>query len=841
MRKSLIRILILVIFFAVLYISASYYMGVQAERKLAALARSYNSDLIKVDVKTFDKGIFRSNAELEVQFEDYNKFNLNLELFHAPIFLYKDTENHTRLYFLKSLVNIMVVQNFLQEQVEIISNTSVIDILRPVNIDIRLTGLTKLVFAAFGLTSPNVENDDAFINIKLEPEKIIFLLSGKAVNQVSKKYYIDNSQYQLSLKLQKTKLDKLEPSKWQSKITANFLADTVKINQDEDVNKEIAILQPNVIIAYTGSIRNLLDLYAKKSLWLITSEIILADQYQDFSVEAKANKINYNNNLKDSINISLPSFAFSLRSFQDKIEFSNKAVMSNFTFTSKTDQLSSENLNFALDLGIDKDVLIDYDKDELVNLGDMISNVLNKTYETSSVPLEIKKNFAVNNLVGDGLLIGKLNLDNYNSELIITNDLKDKENQSTITYNANLEKFILKTEALNSNLDVYLKSLHTKNIFNISEYLNYLAGQSNDVYHIDLESKVDLPRIKWIANTSKVAILDFSYNFMFKLDPLMKGFLNSDSKLAVLNLGYNNESLLLNGLGYKSAMQQSYKHLLTGLNDFRIDKININYDNNILSLANFQVINKSDKVNNNLSYGNRIIADNINLNNNALGFIKYKDSYYNIKAQEYLDFITQASATNLEDLLKPQNVNEINLNNTQINQFLASGMTADNSIYLGQAKESIMLINSLKVKPKFKSNSKKTADDRYDILSQLQLNTSLVLSKNYTDKLIELTNNEQVKEQYLTWQKVGLIDFRNNIAKINIIYDHNQLTLNGSLLENWKAKYELVEDAKKSSTSVEPVEPVGLDSGKKNQKKDLNNTLINRNGKLPDKTKIIEH
>ena len=114
-----------------------------------------------------------------------------------------------------------------------------------------------------------------------------------------------------------------------------------------------------------------------------------------------------------------------------------------------------------------------------------------------------------------------------------------------------------------------------------------------------------------------------------------------------------------------------------------------------------------------------------------------------------------------------------------------------------------MLVNSFKIKPKFKTNN--SAQDRYDLLSQVQFNTSVVLSKNYSDNLIELINDPQITEQYILWQKVGLIDFKNNTAKISMRYDNHELKINDDLWENWLAKYQQ-ELSSREASKIKPVE-----------------------------------
>ena len=322
MRKSLIWILVVVILFAIFYLSASYYMSVQAEHKIITLAKSYNSDLIKVEVKKFVKGTFHSNAELEIQFEDYNKFNLDLELFHAPVFLYTDDAQKTQLYLFKSLVNIKIAQTFLQEDYEIVSNTSVIDLLKPVDVNIQLTGLTKMIHSIFALSNVNVLNDEAYINIKLDPNKIVFRLKGKAVNQSSKAYQIDNSHYQVSLELSKIKLQTQDTNNWQSKITSSFSANNLLID------KKLLISSPDLKIAYTGSIRNFLNIVAKKNPQQILAAIVLNKQYEDFVAEMTAKQINYQNEYRDDLKITKPSLVLDVKSFEDRINFKRSKKVS---------------------------------------------------------------------------------------------------------------------------------------------------------------------------------------------------------------------------------------------------------------------------------------------------------------------------------------------------------------------------------------------------------------------------------------------------------------------------------------------------------------------------------
>ena len=101
--------------------------------------------------------------------------------------------------------------------------------------------------------------------------------------------------------------------------------------------------------------------------------------------------------------------------------------------------------------------------------------------------------------------------------------------------------------------------------------------------------------------------------------------------------------------------------------------------------------------------------------------------------------------------------------------------------------ESFLKINASKLEQSNKSGSNKSDDVEKPV--DFALGSKLVLSKNYLDQLINIVDNIELKKQIATLQKIGLLDFKNDIATLIIDYKNSEFFINNKSLQLWSEKY----------------------------------------------------
>lgn len=854
-RKPFLILLMFVMLCAVMYISLAYFIGLQAEKKIIALIKSYSSEQTQIVLKDYKRNIFNSTAKLEVQYEDYSQFNVDLEILHSPVLHYLDNQGSDKFYFGKLLVKIKVFQVFLQDKKEIFSNISIVDLKKsPMTIDVPVGELTQNLYQKLGIFSADKYKNVA--HIQLNESNIAFDLTSVIDNQFTRNglYKIKSSNLNISAQFFTSSIKfKDNPFEWQSKIKIFVTADKIA-NNGKNKSVILDLDKPSLDIDYSGGIASFMNvintllvpvtsvssngniqqsnepLVSEK---LYTYQNIIAKLLQIIFTDDNPSllKVHYKNNKGEIYNVD-ESFKFNnldqdltLGSTQKNFFLIDKSVLKNLMYKNKIKSTEFDNFNFLIDFSTDKELDRNFSTFEQFDFSQFLQSLLAQTNLDNFAKYHIETKFNLDKLKYKALTEGYLNADQISFDFSIKNSSSkngtdennkavDRNPASFLNFNANINNLILDYSD-NEILNADIKNISITNSMNLTEYLNFFDQESQDGYNINFYTKADIPYINyedeyWSIDLSKILL-----NAKFKLDSKIKGYFNSnfeaDKITTKTELGeLNFEKVLLN-----SDLKQAYKNIMTGENDITLKKFSwISNDKKIkLQGDNLKIINDADrdpKNKDNLSYGNKIYLNNFNYGQLNLGALNYEDKYTNISADKYIKFTTRSAADYINNNFaadvsaKVQQTNDQDgvLGQADLSQFLSIGMDINNSLFLGRKDSNITVTNVINI-----PSEATTSQSNTEFLNKLRLNSTVSISKDYIEQLLKATQNSELIKQYDIWQKIGLLDFNqssnsiNNKANIVISYDNKKLKINSKPMDYWLERIKSIDTKQKEKTT----------------------------------------
>ncbi len=851
-RKPFLILLIFVMLCAVMYTSLAYFIGLQAEKKIIALIKSYSSRQTQIVLKDYKRNIFNSTAKLEVQYEDYSQFNVDLEILHSPILQYTDNRGGYKFYFGKLLVKMKVFQIFLQDKKEIFSNISIVDLKKsPMTIDVSVGELTQNLYQKLGIYSSDKYKNVA--HIQLNESNIAFNLTSAIDNQFTgnRLYKIKNSNLNISAQFftNSTKF-KVNPFEWQSKIKIVVTADKVANNE----KNKLVILnldKPSLDIDYSGGIASFMDVIntiltpitsvnsnvnMQESNKLLVSEKlytyqnVIAKLLQIIFTDDNPSllKVHYKNNKGELYNLD-ESFKFNnldqdltLGSTEKNFFLVDKSLVKNLIFKNKIKSTEFDNFSFLIDFSTDKELDRNFSTFEQFDFSQFLQSLLAQTNLDNFAKYHIETNFNLDKLKYKTLTEGYLNAEQINFNFSIKNSTSknDKANDinpaSFLNFNANVNNLMLDysdNEMLNANI----KNISITNSMNLTEYLNFFDQESQDGYNINFSTKADIPYVKYEDEDWNIDLSQILLNAKFKLDSKIKGYFNSNFEINKITTKTDIGELNLDKVLLHSDLKQAYKNIMTGENDITLTKFAwISNDKKTkLQGNNLKIINNADQDQKNkdfLSYGNKIYLDNLNYGQLSLGALNYEDKYTNISADKYIKFTTRSAA----DYINSNTATDVStkvqqINNDQddvfeqadLNQFLSIGMDIKNNLFLGRKDSNITVTNVINIP----SEKATTSQSNTEFLNKLRLNSTVSISKDYIEQFLKATRNSDLFKQYDIWQKIGLLDFNQSSnstkdkANVIITYDNKKLNINSKPMDYWLERIKNTGSKKKEKTT----------------------------------------
>lgn len=793
MRKSLIIILISILVLSLGFLATSYYMGLQVRNNIYAVmntnkAQGGEQAKIDIDIRSYNLGIFSSTAEIFVQLQGYSPILINLDIVHKPIMY------HNKLSIFKLLIISHVSQEFLDQKKELFSHVAVANLFGPITINFNLELASQIFYKIIGFYSSEPKYQDSEVTLTLDKNSMNVTVSGQGVNLISENatYKMDTSEFKISGNFVINQNPE-ESNKQENSYSVELKATNVVTS--DFVDTKVSLSDPNLLINYKGDLFEFIDfLKSIDSFWQIAQH----DQNINAQISIKNSQAKLTNHYKDELILNDLVWQSSLINKQQ----ANTIKIGSMAINTIADKLKLDNLSFILSINdIDSTKFNDYFTYNSLDLKSLVGFIFSEEF-----PMKFYVDFNVDKILGNGLLLGKLDL----SDLKLYLNLNDKQliqvgdkNNVVFNWNFSINKWTWQLQDSYYKLKLKDAQLAFTGDINLSQYFSSLEKNENDLYETSYNYSINMPELEAVLSNKKT-----SYKFgcnqldskgLFKLDMVNNGYLNNS--FSVDKIFYMSPDIALE-LGKSSAesdMMQQYKFVLTGKNTLDFSNLNLKLSDSNFAAVKFNYQGLSQFEQSKLRYTNELNISNLIYNTLPIGDIKFENKFSEIKISDYEDLMSMLNLIyiNLVLLDEDQAPSDMQLRINELTEeavmiFLSQGLSIDNSLSLKELSnnQNILIKNKIDF-PRIDQkviDASNTKDLNNLVTTRFQTSFNLDFNKQYIEKLIKAANNPELADYYQQAQIINLINFNSvdNKASMNAIFQKTGLLLNDKPISYWQ-------------------------------------------------------
>ncbi len=791
LRKPFVYLFVFVLILCLTYYVSAYYFGSEIKNSFTQKIARYNqaSDQLNLKLVEYQQGIIKSEAKVSISYNDSNPILMKFVIIHQPVIYNSYTKTKPKgLYFFNVITQFTIMTEFLGQQTDFFHYTLLIDPKQDIKLNLTLDNISYVFYRLLGFNSNDVTYLDAYAEINLSEEGIDFEIIGQGKNLYSKDnlYQVAESQFSLNYNLYLSPFEQLGNIKkqyWKNKLQLNITAQNIVTNPESGY--EMTLEKPKLMMEFDGELAQLLEiLEGNNSL----NDLLRIENNYHIAASLDNSKAQILTPYKDYIKLENLSTQIEIENNSSTRAAKGLFKLNNLNLKSITDNLSTNNIkfNFKMDVADELiDQFIELSDEYQSNLNDLAVMLFDK-YNLVSINTSI----GLDNLNGEGLILGKLTTDKLNFDFDLSKEKSKQDQIAGLKLLAN--KFFWQMGDANFKINIQDLNLNFDSSLNLTEYMDVITSSNDAMYDTNAKLVFNIPKFELFLPGFSFSADALQTNSDFRLNKDITGYLNNIFNIDKLQLKTDSLTVDIRSIQSKSAMQQVYKFMLAGINSVTTSSSNFKYKKNQLSINNLKYDSKSNLLNETLEYFNNLDIQALAINKNQMGDLSLRNRFYDINLKAYEELMVKLNLLSLNQA-DTQYLNSSEINNEflgTIVHFLDKGLRIDNTLYMGFKNDRNIFDKAIKFYNKLalenKSQEIRKINDINDLITKTELIFNIDISKQYLEGLIKSINSQDIHNLYKNLQYVGVLKYKDDISKLEIKYKHPEILVNNHNLSYWQ-------------------------------------------------------